>query len=109
MQEGNSPLRVFRRLFELIESFGQDDDNNCGVLRSYSEGALGFFNCRSQVDCAAKGEKRGGTGVLDHRRWKRPRAAVRQGVRPETSDTGLMGHKQPKQRGDGGDGAPDLP
>lgn len=57
---------------------------------------------------AAQGEERGRTGVRDYRGWKRPRAALRQGVRPETSDTGVMGHKQPKQRGNGGDGAADI-
>lgn len=93
-------------VFDLIAQY---DDNYSGVFHGHSQSALGLRYCRLQVGCAAQGEERGGTGVRNHRGWKRPRAAVRQGVRPETRNTGLMGHKQPKQRGDGRDGAADIP
>lgn len=93
-------------VFDFID---QDDDNYRGVLRGHTQSPLGLRHCRLQVGRAAQGEERGGTGVRDHRRWKRPRPAVRQGVRPETRYTGVMGHKQPKQRGNGGDGAEDIP
>lgn len=93
----------------VFDFIAQYDDHYCGVLRGHSQSALGLCYCRLEVGRAAEGEERGGTGVRNHRGWKRPRAAVRQGVRPETRDTGVMGHKQPKQPGDGRDGAADIP
>lgn len=72
--------------------FGQDDDHHRGVLRGHSKSALGLRHSRGEMGRAAQGEERRGTGVCDHRRWKRPRAALRQGVRPETSDPGVVGH-----------------
>lgn len=83
-------------LFDLI---AQNGDNYCGILRGHSQSALGLRYCWLEMGRAAQGKERGGTGVRDHRGWKRPRAAVRQGVRPQTCNNGVMGHKQPKQRG----------
>ena len=51
-------------------------------LRGHPQSALGFCDGRGQVGGAAQGEERGGTGVRDHRRRQRPRAALRQGVSP---------------------------